>query len=134
MRQTLFWIQGGYYLTTGLWPIVPIKSFQWVTGPKTDHWPTGREGDHWLVMTVGLLIVAIATTLLAAAWRRSQALEPVMLAVLSALALTVIDIPYVSRKVLAPIYLVDAVAEIMLVAAWIFVLLRPDRSGAPVWK
>jgi hypothetical protein len=46
-----------------------------VTGPKTDHLVTGRESDHWLVMTVGVLITAVAVTLLVAAWRRHVPLE-----------------------------------------------------------
>jgi len=65
----LLWIQGLYYLVTGVLPLVSIETFQMVTGRKTDHLVTGRESDHWLVMTVAVLIVAVAITLLVAAWR-----------------------------------------------------------------
>src|SRR5947209_5553459 len=84
----LLWVQGLYYFLTGVWPLVNIETFQMVTGPKTDHLVTGRESDHWLVMTVGILITAMAVALLVAAWRRQNPPEAAVLAVSSALGLT----------------------------------------------
>src|SRR5438105_14734562 len=81
---TLLWVQGLYYLATGLWPLVSIETFQMVTGPKTDHLVTGREADHWLVMTAGVLITAIGLTLLVTAWRRRNPPESAVLAIASA--------------------------------------------------
>jgi hypothetical protein len=118
----LLWFQGLYYFSTGIWPLISIESFQKVTGRKTDHLTTGRESDHWLVMTVGVLIVAIAITLLVAAWRKSPPLEAAVLALGSALGLTMIDIVYVARGAIARIYLLDAAIEVPLIAAWILVL------------
>lgn len=46
-------VQGIYFLLTGLWPLVSIESFQWVTGPKT---------DLWLVYCVGCLVAVIGVT------------------------------------------------------------------------
>src|SRR5437588_7064962 len=68
----LLWVQGLYYLVTGAWPLVSIETFQMVTGPKT---------DHWLVVTVGVLITAIAVALLVAAWRRRNPPEIAVLAI-----------------------------------------------------
>lgn len=115
----LLWVQGGYYLLTGVWPLVSIRTFQLVTGPKTDHLPTGREADHWLVMTAGVLITAIAAAILTAAWQRRIAREIVVLAIGAALGLTAIDVIYVARQVIAPIYLLDAAIEVFLIAGWI---------------
>ena len=39
----LCWVQGAYFLVTGVWPLVSIRSFQAVTGKKTDHLATGSE-------------------------------------------------------------------------------------------
>lgn len=125
----LLWLQGLYYFVTGVWPLVSIETFQMVTGPKTDHLVTAREADHWLVMTVGVLITAIAVSLLVAAWRRQNPLEVAVLAVASALGLTGIDVIYVTRNVIAPIYLVDAAAEVVLIAAWAWVLVRECWAG-----
>lgn len=40
---------GWYYLMTGIWPLLHIRSFVWMTGPKT---------DRWLVKAVGGLVTA----------------------------------------------------------------------------
>src|SRR4051812_30893344 len=55
--QIMAFIQGVYFFITGLWPIVHMPSFLFVSGPKT---------DLWLVKTVGILIVVIGSVLLAA--------------------------------------------------------------------
>jgi len=114
-------IQGFYFLLTGVWPLVSIRTFQLVTGFKTDN-HTGRAGDHWLVMTVGVLVTTIALTLLVAAWRRDVRLQTVVLAIGSALGLTAIDVLYVARGVIDRIYLLDAGIEIVLISAWLFAL------------
>ena len=49
-----------------------IKSFMWVTGPKTDVWP---------VKTVGVLVVVIGATLLIARLKKRYNLEVFVLAV-----------------------------------------------------
>ncbi|HEY7329144.1 MAG TPA: hypothetical protein VH592_15990 [Gemmataceae bacterium] len=134
LSSALFWVQGLYYLVTGVWPLVSIETFQMVTGPKTDHLVTGRQLDHWLVMTVGVLITCIALALLTAAWRRRISAEMVILAVASAIGLTGIDVLYVLRQVIAPIYLVDAALEILILATWAYLLARPlwARRAGPV--
>ncbi len=124
----LLWGQGLFYLATGVWPLVSIKTFQMVTGPKTDHLVTGREADHWLVKTVVVLITATAAALLVAAWRRRNSPEVATLAVASALGLTAIDVTYVARRVLPPVYLVDAAAEVGLLGTWAFVAAREFQA------
>ncbi len=131
MFTALLWVQGVYYFATGVWPLVSIETFQMVTGKKTDHLVSGRESDHWLVMTVGVLIVAIGATLLLAAWRRRNPLEVAVLAVLGALGLTGIDVLYVARQVIAPIYLLDAVAEVILIGLWMGVFVDLRRARGP---
>ncbi len=120
----LLWFQGLYYFVTGVWPLVSVRSFQAVTGKKTDHLPTGLEADHWLVMTVAVLITAISLAILTAAVRRSLSLEIMVLAVGAAIGLTTVDVIYVMRRVISPIYLIDAAVEIPLILARIFVLSR----------
>jgi hypothetical protein len=128
----LLWAQGLYYLVTGIWPLVSIRTFLMVTGPKTDHLqsPNPTETDHWLVMTVGSLIVAVAVTLLYGAWRRGTARELAVLAIASAIALTAIDVIYVTRQVILPIYLADAAIEVVLVLAWVVTLVREPHGEA----
>lgn len=47
--------QGAFYLATGIWPLVSMRTFERVTGPKT---------DKWLVKTAGVLITAIGGALM----------------------------------------------------------------------
>jgi hypothetical protein len=125
----LCWFQGSYYFATGVWPILHVRSFKWVTGEKTDNLPTGLEVDHWLLMTVSALIVAIAVTILAAAWRRTCVVEIAILAVTAAIGLTTIDIVYTIRGVILPIYLLDAAIEIPLIACWFGILTLLPQFG-----
>jgi hypothetical protein len=117
-------LQGFYFLITGVWPLVSIETFQAVTGQKTDHLVTGRESDHWLVNTVGVLVTANSLVLLLAAWRGRPTPEVVLLGIASAVGLIAIDVIYVSREVLAPVYLADAAIELLFVAGWIWVAMR----------
>jgi hypothetical protein len=43
--------------------------------------------------------------------------------------LTGIDVIYVARQVIPPVYLVDTAAEVVLIAGWAFVLVRKLRAG-----
>jgi hypothetical protein len=101
--------QSVFYVATGVWSLVGIKSFQKVTGPKT---------DVWLVKTVGALVIVIGSVLGMAGARRAESPEIAVLGVGSAAALAAIDVVYVSRKRISPIYLLDAVAEGGLIAMW----------------
>ncbi len=101
--------QGAYFALTGLWALVSIRTFQMVTGPKT---------DLWLVKTVGALVGVIGGVLGLAASRRRVEPEIVLLGVGSAASLGTVDMIYVARKRIAPIYLLDALAELLLIAAW----------------
>jgi hypothetical protein len=116
----LYWAQGLYYFVTGVWPLVSVESFQRVTGPKSDHLiakaPT--QADHWMLNTISGLIIAISLVLLTAAWRRRPSLEVGLLGALSAAALATIDVVYVSRDTIRPIYLADAAVEAVIIAAW----------------
>lgn len=110
-------VQGMYFAGTGIWPLVHIRSFQLITGPKT---------DLWLVKTVGVIITAIGTGLIQAGWNNEVTPAVAVIAVASAAGLAGIDILYAAKKkVISPVYLLDAVAEIALIICWI-ILLQPQ--------
>lgn len=106
---TVATLQGVFYVATGVWPLVHIDSFMAVTGPKT---------DLWLVYTVGVLVTVVGLVLLAAARSGRITPEVVLLACGVALALAGIDVTFVARRVIDPIYLADAAAEVVLVLWW----------------
>ena len=102
--------QGIYYVTTGLWPIFHMRSFERVTGPK--H-------DKWLVKTVGALIAAIGSTILLSSEREDEDEPARELGILSALALIGIDSIYSIRGTIPKIYLLDAAVEAAILAGLI---------------
>ncbi len=108
--RTMSLVHGLFYAATGFWPIVSIKTFQLVTGPKR---------DLWLVKTAGALITVIGGVLTLAGLRRRVTPEIQTLGVGSALGLTAIDLVYYRRGVLGPVYLLDAVAELGLASGWL---------------
>ena len=101
--------QAALYLLTGLWPLVSIGTFQKVTGPKC---------DIWLVKTVGVLVTVIGAVIGVAGARRTITPETPLLGAGSAAGLAGIDIVYVAKGRIPPIYLLDALAELLLVGAW----------------
>jgi hypothetical protein len=104
--------QGIFYVATGLWPIFHMRSFEAVTGAKT---------DRWLVRTTGGLLAAVGAALIAGALDRrvgsSRALR--VLGIGSAVVLGAADVIYASRGRISKIYLADAAAEGAVVASWI---------------
>ena len=106
---TLCLVQGIYYTVTGVWPLVHMRSFLAVTGPKA---------DLWLVKTVGVLVAVIGIVIGMAGWRGRVPEEVALLAVGSAAGLMAIDVVYVLKRVIPPIYLADAAAEAVLIVGW----------------
>ena len=97
-----------YYAVTGAWPIVHMGSFEAVTGKKV---------DTWLVKMVGALALANGVVLGLGARRDEPSRETIALAVCSALAFAAIDVVYVARGRIRPVYLGDAAIELVLAAA-----------------
>jgi hypothetical protein len=129
VRSLLLLTQGLYFAVLGVWPIIDIRSFQAVSGPKTDHLVTGREADHWLVITMGSLITAIGISLLVEFWSKQSSPAITTLAIGSALSLAAVDIVYVSREVIDPIYLADAAIEIAFACIWFVALYMRRRTS-----
>ena len=103
------WAQALFYVLTGVWSLVSIRTFQMVTGPKV---------DTWLVKTVGVLVMVIGAVLGMAGARRQWTPEIPLLAAGSAAGLAGIDVVYVAQKRISPVYLLDALAEVLLIAMW----------------
>ena len=100
--------QGIFYVATGLWPILHIRSFEAVTG---------RKRDKWLVKTTGGLIAAVGLALIAGSRERpTRALH--WLGVGSALALGAADVIFSLRGRISKRYLFDAAAEGLIVGGW----------------
>ena len=107
-ERTALTVQGGYYVVTGVAPFVSRRAFEAVTGPKT---------EWWLVETVGAIVTTVGAALLSGA--RSGRITPELrgLAAGCAASLAAIDTVYVARRRIAPTYLLDAVAQLAVLAA-----------------
>jgi hypothetical protein len=108
--RVVAFIQAGYFAFTGIWPLVHMRSFLAVTGPKT---------DLWLVKTVGRLVAVIGGAIAIDAVRGSIDPATFALAAGSAAALAAIDCIYVFRRLIGRIYLLDAAAEAALIVTWL---------------
>src|SRR3954454_11156548 len=98
-----------YYAATGIWPLLDIHSFERITGPKV---------DRWLVKAVGPLVSAIWASRALAARDDPGRAETAVLATGSAAALGTIDAVYVAKRRISPVYLLDALAQAVLMVAW----------------
>ena len=114
-------VQAAFYVGTGVWPLLHRRSFERVTGRKT---------DFWLAQTVGVTVTAIGVGLAQAVSRR-RGVPPELrtVAATTAAGLALVDCSFVARGRISEIYLADAAAEVALVASWLFARDRPD-SGA----
>ena len=101
--------QALYYAATGIWPLLDIRSFERITGPKV---------ERWLVKTVGALVTAVGASLALAARDDPGRAETVILATGSAASLGTIDVIYVAKRRISPVYLLDALAQAALLVAW----------------
>jgi hypothetical protein len=107
-----------YLVATGVWPIVHRRSFERVTGPKT---------DFWLVRTVGGLAMLCGVTLLYRAVRGGATADAKILAGGQAAVFVAADV-YASARV-SRVYLWDIVVQSALLPSWF--RWRESRSGQP---
>jgi len=103
----------------GAWPLVHLRSFEAVFGPKA---------DRWLVDTVAGLLVSVGYAQWQAGteqdWRHAR-----RLGVGTATTLLVVDLVNVTRGRIRATYLVDAAAEAVILAGW----LATSMSKKPAW-
>lgn len=112
---TLSVIHGLYFCITGLWPILHMDSFLFVTGPKE---------DLWLVETVGMLAMVIGLGLLIGGWTKNITFPLSMIAVAAAIGFILVDVIFVWRLIISPIYLLDAAVEFVFLVAWVIYIIR----------
>ena len=100
-------MQPYYYIATGVWPIVRLRSFEAVTG---------RKRDRWLVRMVGLLAASIGVSLIAGR-RRGERRTTTVLAATSALAFAAIELWYAGRGRKRAVYAADGLLELGIALA-----------------
>lgn len=111
-------IQTIYYFITALWALIHIRSFMEVTGPKT---------DVWLVKTVAVLLLAISICFITSIFLRKINIPVITLAISCCLVLLLIDCYYVWNGTISKIYLLDALAEVLLLILWAIVIAKHNK-------
>jgi hypothetical protein len=107
-----------YALVTGIWPLVHLRSFEAVSGPKA---------DGWLVKTVGILVGVIGGVIALAGTRKRISPEITGLAIGSSIGLAAIDVINVTRGRISRVYLLDAMVQCLLIGGWIVAVWRERR-------
>ncbi|MGH7930336.1 MAG: hypothetical protein ACREQV_21375 [Candidatus Binatia bacterium] len=113
--------QGAYYLATGVWPLASLRTFESVTGPKT---------DKWLVKTVGVLVGVIGAALMLAGRRKAVSPQVRLLAAGSAVGLTAIEVTYVAKRRIAPVYLLDTLGEVAILMMLVWAKRQRKQNSA----
>ena len=105
--RTLAGLHAGYLVATGAWPLVHRRSFEALTGRKT---------DFWLVRTVGGLAVTCGLAMGAAVIRGRRPPEVQLLAAAQAAVFVLSDF-YAARNQ-SRIYLGDVAMQAICLPAW----------------
>ncbi|MCA1708831.1 MAG: hypothetical protein LC808_38360 [Actinobacteria bacterium] len=107
--------QGLFNVLGGLWPLVSLRSFEWVYGKKR---------DILLQKTVGGLLFSIGCVQLASAGSEEEIRVARRLGIATAGTLLAIDLAYIPRGQMRWTYWQDALCELGWIAAWV----RPKES------
>jgi hypothetical protein len=100
---------GAANLIGGLWPLLHLRSFEAVFGPKV---------DRWLVKTVAGLLVVNGLTLLVTRSTPESIAQARRLGVGTAAVLAMIDLSYAPIGRISKMYLADAAVEIGWIVVW----------------
>jgi hypothetical protein len=115
--------QGWFYVVSGLWPLLHMRSFELVFGPKK---------DRWLVQTVAGLLVANGWTQVHAGTTGDGLAQAAQIGTGTALTLGAIDIRYAVPGRISRTYLIDAVVEAGWLAAWAATARPWPKSSGPL--
>ncbi|MEV5436497.1 hypothetical protein AB0K80_10740 [Streptomyces sp. NPDC052682] len=102
--------QGAFNVAGGLWPLLHLRSFEWVFGPKRDVWLQRTTGG--LLLSAGLAQLAAAPDPQGPAHARRVGLG-------TALTLLAVDLVYVPKGRIRPTYLLDAAMQTGWITAWL---------------
>ena len=102
-------VQALYYIATGVAPFVSRRTFEAVTGPKT---------DWWLVQTVGALVSILGGALLHSAVARKVTTKDRLIAISVAAGLGAIESANAIRRRISRVYLLDALLQACFISAW----------------
>jgi hypothetical protein len=108
--QAIPWLHAAFFGLGGIWAVLSRRTFEAVTGPKV---------DYWLVRTVGGLLTVVGVVIGLAQLRGRLTPEIRWLAMGTSGVLTAIDVVFVAKRRVRPVYLLDAITNLVLIAGWL---------------
>lgn len=120
--RTLARVQGAFNCVNGLWPLLHLRSFEAVFGPKT---------DKWLVRTVAGLLLTVGIVQLSAEEDAASLRLARRVGIGTSLVLGSIDVIYAPRGRISRRYLLDAAAEATLITAWLATAVPARQAPRP---
>jgi hypothetical protein len=125
--EALALAQGVFNVGNGLWPLVHMRSFEAVFGPKT---------DRWLVRTVAGLMVSNGVAQIRSRRPPAALAHARQIGVGTAVTLAAIDLAYAPTGRISRMYLLDAAIEAAWITAWLTSRDRPPKPDlrSPVTK
>lgn len=102
-------LQGVFNIVGGIWPIVSLRSFEWVYGPKEEDWLQKTSGGLLLASGIALLLTEGSEASLRMARR---------IGVGVALTYLTIDLIYIPKGRIRKTYIQDAICETGWLFAW----------------
>lgn len=117
---TLSRAHGLFNVVNGLWPLLHMRSFEAVFGPKV---------DRWLVRTVAGLLLSNGLAQVRAETDPVSISHAKRTGIGTAATLAAIDLAYAPAGRIRRIYLLDAVAEITWILLWARQKPRATRPG-----
>jgi hypothetical protein len=114
-------VHGAFFVVGGLWPVLNLRTFAFVTGKK----PEG-----WLVKTVGLLMMSVGSSLIMAAKSgdRGALRTARLLGLTSSMTLGSIALFYAAKRRISPVYFLDAMLEGSIALGWSVISLLPKKK------
>lgn len=85
---------------------------------------SGRKVDYWLVRTVASLLTVVGVAVGRAGTQDRVTPEIAATAIGSSAALAAIDVVYVGKRRISPVYLLDALGNLLCIAGWTAALAR----------
>lgn len=112
--------EGFFYLLTGLWPLFHLPSYIRMTG---------CNADSWQLATVGALLTLNGFSFLLESRSRMISKSIIALAIAVPVILLWVDVFYVFSGVIAPIYMIDAMVENLILIGWLLIFVTEKISA-----
>lgn len=109
-------VQGGFYLSVGLWSLLLPASFIAATGAPA----FSTKQELWLAQSVEVLLIVVGLTLVTGGLRKLHSPEILLLGFSCSLGIAGIDFLAFAQGLVEKTYLYSGILQLALAILWIF--------------